>query len=103
MYTFTAMLILSIADAVFLILFIKWSMWQQKKLNEILDEYKLLKKSTELYVLSSENQQKFNDFDDYFAKVFKSLQTEKENIMNRINNSNSNEAENSEADGNNMV
>ena len=103
MYTLTAMVILSIVDAILLVLFIKWSMWQQKKLNEILDEYKLLKKSTELYVLSSENQQKFNDFDDYFAKVFKSLQTEKENIMNRINNSNSNEAENSEADGNNMV
>ena len=97
------MLALSIADAVFLILFIKWSMWQQKKLNAILDEYKLLKKSTELYVLSPENQQKFNEFDNYFANVFKSLQTEKENIMNRINNSNSNEAENSEADGNNMV
>ena len=103
MYTLTAMLILSIIDAILLILFIKWSMWQQQRLNEILDEYKLLKKSTELYVLSPENQQKVNDFDDYFAKVFKSLQTEKENIMNRINNSNSNEAENSEADGNNMV
>ena len=103
MYTLTAMLILSIIDAILLILFIKWSMWQQKKLNEILDEYKALKKSTELYVLSPENQQKFNEFDDYFANVFKSLQTEKENIMNHINNSNSNEAENSEADGNNMV
>ena len=103
MYTLTAMLILSIVNAIFLILFIKWSMWQQQKLNDILEEYKALKKSTELYILSPENQQKFSAFDDYFAKVFKSLQTEKENIMNRINNSSSKEAENSEADGNNLV
>ena len=80
MYTLTAMLILSIIDAILLILFIKWSMWQQQRLNEILDEYKLLKKSTELYVLSPENQQKFNDFDDYFEKVFKSLQESKKHI-----------------------
>ena len=80
MYTFTAMLILSIADAVFLILFIKWSISQQQKLNEILKEYKALKKSTELYILSNTDQQKFKDFDDYFEKVFKSLQESKKHV-----------------------
>ena len=80
MYTFTAMLILSIVDAIFLILFIKWSISQQQKLNEILEEYKALKKSTELYILSNTDQQKFKDFDDYFEKVFKSLQESKKHV-----------------------
>ena len=81
MYTFTAMLILSIADVIFLILFIKWSRWQEQKLSAILEEYKLLKKRTELYILSAQDQQKFKDFDDYFEKVFKSLQESKANTM----------------------
>lgn len=99
----SVMLALSIADAVFLILFIKWSMWQQQKLSAILEEYKLLKKSTELYILSAQDQQKFKDFDDYFEKVFKSLQESKKNTMNRINESKNKEEENKELDGSNMV
>lgn len=102
MYTFTAMLILSIADVIFLILFIKWSRWQEQKLSAILEEYKLLKKSTELYILSSQDQQKFKEFDDYFEKVFKSLQESKANTMKRINDS-QHEKENKEEDGSNMV
>lgn len=102
MYTFTAMLILSIADVIFLILFIKWSRWQEQKLSAILEEYKLLKKRTELYILSAQDQQKFKDFDDYFEKVFKSLQESKANTMKRINES-QHEEENKELDGSNMV
>lgn len=97
------MLALSIADAVFLILFIKWSRWQEQKLSAILEEYKDLKKSTELYILSNTNQQKFKNFDDYFEKVFKSLQESKKNTMNRINESKNKEEENKELDGSNMV
>lgn len=98
----SVMLALSIADAVFLILFIKWSRWQEHKLSAILEEYKALKKSTELYILSAQDQQKFKDFDDYFEKVFKSLQESKKNTMNRINDS-QHEEENKELDGSNMV
>lgn len=101
------MLALSIADAVFLILFIKWSRWQEQKLSAILEEYKFLKKSTELYILSAQEQQKFKDFDDYFEKVFKSLQESKANTMKRINESQNKqkkeEEKNKEEDGSNMV
>ena len=96
------MLILSIADVIFLILFIKWSRWQEQKLSAILEEYKFLKKSTELCILSSQDQQKFKDLDDYFEKVFKSLQESKKNTMNRINES-KNKEENKEPDERNMV
>lgn len=99
----SVMLALSIADAVFLILFIKWSRWQEQKLSAILEEYKFLKKSTELYILSASDQQKFKDFDDYFEKVFKSLQESKANTMKRINESKNKEEENKEPDGSNMV
>lgn len=98
----SVMLALSIADAVFLILFIKWSRWQEQKLSAILEEYKALKKSTELCILSSQDQQKFKDFDDYFEKVFKSLQESKKNTMSRINES-KNKEENKEPDESNMV
>ena len=99
----SVMLALSIADAVFLFFFIKWSRWQEQKLSAILEEYKFLKKSTELYILSTQNQQKFKDFDDYFEKVFKSLHESKKNTINRINESKNKEEENKEEDGSNMV
>ena len=104
MFHLSVMLALSIADAVFLILFIKWSRWQEQKLSAILEEYKFLKKSTEQLILSTADQQKFKDFDDYFEKVFKSLQESKKNTMNQINESkNKEEEENKELDGSNMV
>lgn len=83
MLKIVAMLLISIADVVFLVLFVRWSIQQEKRLNDILEEYKSIKKSTELYVLSAVDRQKFKEFDDYFEKVFKSLQESKEHVANR--------------------
>lgn len=99
MFHLLAMLALSIANVVFLILFIRWSRLQEQNLNAILEEYKLLKKSTELYILSSKDTQKFKEFDDYFDKVFKSLQESKKSIMERVNETNAKHNEDKKIDG----
>lgn len=78
-----AMLLISIADAVFLVLFVRWSMQQEKRMNSILEEYKEIKKSTESYILSVENKKRLDEFDDYFEKVFKTLKESKEHVANR--------------------
>ena len=78
-----AMLLISIADAVFLVLFVRWSMQQEKRMSSILEEYKEIQKSTESYILSVENKKRLDEFDAYFEKVFKTLDESKEHVANR--------------------
>lgn len=73
------MLALSIANAVFLILFIKRLRLLEQNLNAILEEYK-----------AKEN---------YFDKEFKSLQERKKSIMERVNETNTKHNEDKKIDG----
>lgn len=83
MLKIVAMLLISIVDAVFLVLFVRWSIQQEKRLLAILEEYKYLKKCSESYILTVEEKKLLDEFDAYFEKTFKTLKESKEHVANR--------------------